>query len=85
MIFRLDLPSSSSAAPIIRRILQELTAVLSSRSINIQFARITKMENRVTTVFYVNGPSGEKILDENYLKELNQILQTCLDSATTYE
>ncbi len=66
------------------RALQELTANLSGRNINIQFARITKEGNRVTTVFYVTDPSGEKILDEDYVKELTQALKNSLDTATSY-
>ncbi|RJP21690.1 MAG: [protein-PII] uridylyltransferase [Candidatus Omnitrophota bacterium] len=61
------------------RVLQELTAVLSSRNINILFARITKEGNRVTNVFYVTCPSAEKLLEDQSLADLKQALLVCLD------
>lgn len=62
-------------------LLQDLTSVLSERKINIHFARIITEGSRVTDVFYIADPSGEKIADPEIIVALSQALQERLEPA----
>ncbi|MDX9753408.1 MAG: ACT domain-containing protein, partial [bacterium] len=57
-----------------RGLLQDLTSVLTEKNINIHFARIITEGNRVTDVFYVADPQGNKITDQDTLIQLQQNL-----------
>ena len=60
------------------QLLQDLTSVLSRMNMNIHFARIITEGNRITDVFYVTDPSGERIQQEETLDHLRQALEACL-------
>lgn len=66
-------------------LLQDITSVLSTMTINIYFARIITEGSRVTDVFYIADSTGEKIVDDALLEKLKQALLERLDVSIHYE
>lgn len=59
-------------------ILTLLTEELANLRLNIDFARIITQGNRVTDIFYVTDENGEKIEDEQLIKQTKQALEKLL-------